>query len=104
MSFESFNFSTRILHVLKKNNYVEPTPIQREVIPLILQRKDIIAVAQTGTGKTAAYMLPSLEYLYRNRLLLVPNKPRILVLTPTRELAEQITQQTIKYSGESIKI
>ncbi|MBN0437826.1 DEAD/DEAH box helicase, partial [Pseudomonas aeruginosa] len=72
-----------------EQGYVEPTPIQQQAIPAVLQGRDLMASAQTGTGKTAAYLLPALQHL-----LDFPRKksgpPRILILTPTRELAMQV--------------
>ena len=69
--------------------YVNPTPIQSMAIPKILDGKDLIACAQTGTGKTAAFLLPVLEKIGRN----IEEKTLALILTPTRELAQQIDQQ-----------
>ena len=98
MSFDRFELNEKILNAVKKSGYTTPTKIQEESIPLILEGRDIRASAQTGTGKTAAFLLPALELLEResrgNR-----RNARILVLTPTRELAEQITTQATKYSA-----
>ena len=69
--------------------YITPTPIQSMAIPAILAGKDLIACAQTGTGKTAAFLLPVLEQIGRN----IEEKTLALILTPTRELAQQIDQQ-----------
>ncbi len=89
MSFSSFEFSKVISKSLEENSYTQATPIQKEVIPLVLKGNDIMAKAQTGSGKTASFVLPIIQKL----LLSTPNKkpkPRVLVLTPTRELTQQV--------------
>src|SRR5262249_56766304 len=73
--------------------YVDPTPIQRKAIPIVLEGKDVIGAAQTGTGKTAAFVLPILT-----RLLDAPHRLRALVLTPTRELAAQVETNARDYA------
>jgi superfamily II DNA/RNA helicase len=97
MSFEQFKLSTEILKAINSNNYTKPTPIQEEVIPLVLDKKDILAKAQTGSGKSASFVLPILEYISHN-----PSagkaKIKVLVLTPTRELALQITNYFNSFS------
>jgi ATP-dependent RNA helicase RhlE len=86
MSFDQFNLDSRLMPGIKAEGYVTPTPVQSASIPLILAGHDMIGTAQTGTGKTAAFVLPILH-----KLLSGPrNKSRALILTPTRELAEQI--------------
>lgn len=86
MSFKSFNFDARLMTSIARASYTEPTPIQKAAIPVALSGRDLIGTAQTGTGKTAAFVLPILQ-----RLLHGPrNQARALVITPTRELAEQI--------------
>ena len=88
MSFEQFPFDPRIRAGIRAAGYTEPTPIQQQAIPVVLQGHDILGTAQTGTGKTAAFILPILE-----RLLKGPSgRVRALILAPTRELAEQIHQ------------
>ncbi len=89
MTFKDFNFDSRLLDSLDSMGFDKPTPIQEKTIPLILDNKDLIACAQTGTGKTAAYILPILNKLIRteNRHL------NTLIIAPTRELAQQIDQQ-----------
>jgi ATP-dependent RNA helicase RhlE len=88
MSFTSFHLDSRLLTGIKDAGYVTPTPVQTASIPVILAGQDLIGTAQTGTGKTAAFVLPIL-----NRLLSGPRrKSRALILTPTRELADQIHQ------------
>jgi len=90
VDFSSFAFHPRIASGIKAVGYVRPTPIQEQAIPVVLEGRDMIGVAQTGTGKTAAFMLPILQRLAEGRKDLV----RVLVLAPTRELAEQIHQAT----------
>ena len=85
MSFESFLLHQKIIAGVKTLGYTEPTPIQQQAIPPILQGRDIIGLAQTGTGKTAAFVLPVLQHLMNG----TPGVVRALVVTPTRELAEQ---------------
>ena len=88
MSFEQFPFDPRIRAGIKAAGYSEPTPIQQQAIPVVLKGHDVLGTAQTGTGKTAAFVLPILE-----RLLKGPaGRVRALILAPTRELAEQIHQ------------
>jgi len=77
--------------------YDTPTPIQEMAIPHLLNGRDMLGCAQTGTGKTAAFMLPILQYLDENPKRPVPGKPRVLVLTPTRELAAQIDDSISTY-------
>ena len=91
MSFTEFNFAPSINEALEVMGFVEATPIQQQAIPKILESKDLIACAQTGTGKTAAFLLPIL-----NKLAVRPDRPNeinTLVIAPTRELALQIDQQ-----------
>jgi ATP-dependent RNA helicase RhlE len=93
MSFEKFKLNPSILKALKENNYEIPTPIQEAAIPQILSGSDILASAQTGTGKTAAFCLPILH-----KLSATPSKHiRSLILTPTRELAIQVCENLKKY-------
>ena len=96
MSFENLNLHPLILKAIVDSGYTTPTPIQKQAIPELLAGHDIMASAQTGTGKTAAFMLPALHSLA------TPSKvhsrgPRILVLTPTRELALQVSEAATKY-------
>lgn len=96
MSFENLNLHPHILKAIVDSGYTTPTPIQEQAIPELLAGHDIMASAQTGTGKTAAFMLPALHRLA------TPSKthsrgPRILVLTPTRELALQVSDAATKY-------
>ncbi len=96
MTFEELNLSPSILTAIAACGYTTPTPIQEQSIPVVMSGKDLIATAQTGTGKTAAFILPALERLTVKSTL--PGKgPRILVLTPTRELAGQVMDAARTY-------
>lgn len=94
MSFVQLNLNPNISKAIKICGYTKPTPIQARCIPEILNGKDVIASAQTGTGKTAAFVLPALQKLSAKKS---GKKSRVLVLTPTRELANQITDATQKF-------
>ena len=87
MSFQEFHLDTAILSGVKDAGYTTPTPIQAQAIPSIMEGKDLLGLAQTGTGKTAAFVLPTLHRLHRQA---GSRKVRALVVAPTRELAEQI--------------
>lgn len=97
MSFKELKLSQPILKAVEINGYNTPTPIQEQVIPLVLEKKDILAKAQTGSGKSASFVLPILEYISHN-----PSagkaKIKVLVLTPTRELALQISNYFNSFS------
>lgn len=96
MSFENLNLNPAILKAIAETGYTEPTPIQSQAIPEIMAGHDLMASAQTGTGKTAAFTLPALNRLATPSTL--PGKgPRVLVLTPTRELAQQVCDAATKY-------
>jgi superfamily II DNA/RNA helicase len=97
MSFDELQLAPPLLKALTQCGHHTPTPVQAEAIPKALAGRDLIASAQTGTGKTAAFMLPALQRLAIGAPDRKPG-PRVLVLTPTRELAEQITQATRSYS------
>lgn len=89
MTFEDFDLDNILLEAIKKQGYNTPTPIQEAAIPIMLERKDILAGAATGTGKTAAFVLPVLQYLL-DEPKRSSRHPRVLILSPTRELAFQI--------------
>jgi len=89
MTFEDFDLDEILLNAIKKQAYHKPTPIQAVAIPLMLERKDILAGAATGTGKTAAFVIPALQYLL-DEPKRSSRHPRVLILSPTRELAFQI--------------
>ena len=97
-AFAKLGLHERILRALVECGYETPTPIQARSIPLLMQGKDLLGIAQTGTGKTAAFALPILDYLYTKPKRLEPKRPRALVLAPTRELAGQILESCRDYS------
>jgi len=97
MHFESLNIIEPILKSLKEEGYTIPTPIQVQAIPIILQGTDLIGCAQTGTGKTAAFAVPILQLLSRNKSFDRKKKIRSLIVTPTRELAIQIEESFKAY-------
>jgi superfamily II DNA/RNA helicase len=97
MNFQDLNLHQSILKAIEEAGYTSPTPIQEQAIPEILKGSDLRASAQTGTGKTAAFILPSLNRLTVPSTL--PGKgPRVLILVPTRELAMQVATEASKYS------
>src|SRR5665811_2387737 len=96
MSFEDLNLNPSILKAIAESGYTEPTPIQEQAIPEVIAGHDLMASAQTGSGKTAAFILPALNRLATPSTM--PGKgPRVLVLTPTRELAQQVCDAATKY-------
>ena len=97
MSFESLGLSANILKAVTEQGYTVPSPIQLQAIPAVLAGKDVMAAAQTGTGKTAGFTLPLLERLSGGDRV-QPNQVRALILTPTRELAAQVADNVEKYS------
>ena len=98
MSFEKLGLSEPLLKAIKDQGYTEPSPIQAKAIPIILEKKDVLAAAQTGTGKTAGFTLPMLELLSQNNKKVGKLQVKALVLTPTRELAAQVEQNVKSYS------
>ena len=103
LSFEELNLITPILNALKTEGYTTPTPIQLQAIPHLLAGSDLLGYAQTGTGKTAAFALPILQYLDHHKKPKSPRKIRALVLAPTRELAAQISDSFHSY-GRNLKL
>jgi ATP-dependent RNA helicase RhlE len=97
MKFSSLNLNDSITRALEEEGYTQPTPVQEESIPLVLAGNDLLACAQTGTGKTAAFAIPVLQLLQESRLHGEKRKIRALVLTPTRELALQIGESFDAY-------
>lgn len=97
MSFDQLNLSPPLLQAIAEQGYTKVTPVQEQSIPLILKGKDILAGAQTGTGKTASFALPLLELLYNQPSAKKPRPIRALVLTPTRELANQVYESFQTY-------
>lgn len=100
MNFEQFSLQPRIIAGIKNAGYTTPTPIQQQAIPVVLKKRDILGLAQTGTGKTAAFMLPILQLLSSNP---AARHIRALIIAPTRELAEQI-HQTAKTLGKNTRL
>ena len=99
-----FNELTKIIQsTLAKKGLSDPTAIQKKAIPIILQKKDLIGIAQTGTGKTASFVLPILHLISTEDKVIEPNSPLVLVLSPTRELAMQI-DDTFEIFGKLLKI
>ncbi len=100
MTFDQLGLSQPLLDALASKNYTQPTPIQAQAIPTVLGGRDLLGIAQTGTGKTAAFMLPSLDRLNASRpQYLRPGQIRMLVLAPTRELAAQIADSATAYGS-----
>src|SRR3569832_442882 len=97
MTFETLGLSQPVVQALALKGYGSPTPIQAQAIPTVLTGRDLLGIAQTGTGKTAAFMLPSLDRLSANRQIPKPGQIRMLVLAPTRELASQIAASAEAY-------
>ena len=102
-SFQDFGLADPISRALKDENYLTPTPIQTQTIPLALAGRDVVGIAQTGTGKTAAFALPILHRLLEHRIRLQPKTCRVLVLSPTRELSGQILDSFNAY-GRHIRL
>ena len=96
MRFEELNFEPNLMEGLSAMNFQEMTPVQEQSIPLIMEGKDIIACAQTGTGKTAAYLLPLLNRMQKEKH--DPDAVNAIIMAPTRELAQQIDQQLEGFS------
>jgi len=102
-TFATLNLAEPIAKAVAAEGYTTPTPIQMQAIPLVLAGKDILGIAQTGTGKTAAFALPILDRLARSPKPLRPKSARVLVLAPTRELASQIAASFNAY-GRNIRV
>ena len=98
MTFAQLGLSQPVLKALASKNYASPSPIQAQAIPSLLQGRDLLGIAQTGTGKTAAFMLPSIDRLVAEQRRPQPRACRMLVLAPTRELASQIAVSARDYS------
>ncbi len=101
MSFSHLGLSDKVLGAIDAAGYKTPTPIQEQAIPHVLARRDVLGIAQTGTGKTAAFVLPMLTMLEKGRAR--ARMPRTLILEPTRELAAQVEEQFEKY-GKNHKL
>ncbi|MGX7742549.1 DEAD/DEAH box helicase [Rhodopseudomonas parapalustris] len=103
MSFTNLGLSEKVQAAVAAAGYVSPTPIQQQAIPHVLARKDVLGIAQTGTGKTAAFVLPMLTLLEKGRAR--ARMPRTLILEPTRELAAQVKEQFDKYgAGQKLNV
>ncbi|KAA0183567.1 DEAD box ATP dependent RNA helicase, partial [Fasciolopsis buskii] len=100
-SWDEMGGSPELLQVIRKVGYTEPTPIQRQAIPIGLQNRDIIGVAETGSGKTAAFLIPLLNWIQRlpklERMEDTEQGPYAIIMAPTRELAQQIEEETVKF-------
>ncbi|AXK80387.1 ATP-dependent helicase [Pseudolabrys taiwanensis] len=99
MSFSQLGLSAKVLAAIEAAGYKQPTPIQEQAIPHVLARRDVLGIAQTGTGKTAAFVLPMLTQLEQGRAR--ARMPRTLILEPTRELAAQVAENFEKYGKNS---
>ncbi|MEE2916113.1 MAG: DEAD/DEAH box helicase, partial [Pseudomonadota bacterium] len=97
MSFADLGLSDELLRAVGDTGYTEPTPIQASAIPSVLMMRDIIGIAQTGTGKTASFVLPMIDILAQGRSR--ARMPRSLILEPTRELAAQVAENFEKYGA-----
>jgi len=102
--FDMLGLSPDILKAVIDSGYTTPTPIQAKTIPLALQRRDVIGIAQTGTGKTASFTLPMIEMLSQGRAK--ARMPRALILEPTRELADQVSEspRPSKLAGTAVSV
>lgn len=96
-SFDDLGLAEPLRLALKNEDYLEPTPIQARAIPLLIEGRDLLGIAQTGTGKTAAFALPILHRLSAQRVQRSPRRPHALILAPTRELAGQIDERFRAY-------
>jgi ATP-dependent RNA helicase RhlE len=84
VDFSGLGLAEPLLRAISEEGYTQPTPIQQKAIPLVMAGRDLLAAAQTGTGKTAGFTLPILHALLNNPVKIPPGRPRVLVLTPTR--------------------
>jgi ATP-dependent RNA helicase RhlE len=100
LSFQDLNLNPKILTALQNKGYTTPTPIQLQAIPHLIAGKDILGIAQTGTGKTAAFSLPILHNLFASNISVKSGNARALILTPTRELASQIADNIELYGKD----
>lgn len=98
MSFHTLGLSEPVLRAIDAMGYTMPTPIQAKAIPFILKGTDVLAIAQTGTGKTASFALPIIEHFLEERRAAIPLTPRALILAPTRELAQQIFEAIVGFA------
>ena len=103
MEFKLFSLQKELIQAIEEKGYAQATPIQAKAIPLVLQGHDVLAGAQTGTGKTAGFTLPLLQNLMRQPKVVAPGKARALILTPTRELAIQV-EESVKTYGKYLPL
>src|SRR6185436_5719687 len=103
VNFAGLGVTEAILRSLSTENYENPTPIQAQAIPLLLKNRDLLGIAQTGTGKTAAFGLPLLQKLAERRVPLAAQSVRALILAPTRELAIQI-DESLRIYGRHLSL
>ncbi|MEC7987777.1 MAG: DEAD/DEAH box helicase, partial [Myxococcota bacterium] len=101
MTFDNINIRPELRSRINELGYTKATPIQEKAIPLILEGKDVLGGAQTGTGKTAAFVLPLLDKLSRNRSFFLD--PRALIMAPTRELAAQV-EESVRSYGQNLNL
>ncbi|WP_020585296.1 DEAD/DEAH box helicase [Desulfobacter curvatus] len=99
MRFTQFNFHPHIHAGIRSAGYTDATPIQEKTIPMIIEGQDVLGLAQTGTGKTAAFVLPILQHLHNLRVEKISAQPQALIMVPTRELAEQIYENIKKLAA-----
>src|SRR6516162_7664997 len=103
MKFSELGLSEKVLKAVEASGYDTPTPIQEQAIPYALKGRDVLGIAQTGTGKTAAFTLPMLSILERGRAR--ARMPRTLILEPTRELAAQVKENFDRYgAGQKLNV
>ena len=106
MSFEQLGLSAELLRAISDQGYINPTPIQEQAIPVILEKKDVMGGAQTGTGKTASFTLPMLQRLEihaNTSMSPARHAIRALILVPTRELAVQV-HDSVKTYGKNLEL
>ena len=103
MNFSELGLSPKVLEAVTAAGYTQPTPIQEQAIPRVLERRDVLGIAQTGTGKTAAFTLPMITLLEQGRAR--ARMPRTLILEPTRELAAQVEESFVRYgAGQKLNV
>jgi ATP-dependent RNA helicase RhlE len=101
VDFAGLGLAEPLLRAISEEGYTQPTPIQQKAIPLVMAGRDLLAAAQTGTGKTAGFTLPILHTLMNRPAKIPPGRPRVLVLTPTRELAAQVEESVRTYGAHT---
>jgi ATP-dependent RNA helicase RhlE len=101
VDFAGLGLAEVLLRAISEQGYTRPTPIQQKAIPLVVAGRDLLAAAQTGTGKTAGFTLPILHTLINRPASIAPGRPRVLVLTPTRELAAQVEESVRVYGAHT---